>query len=51
MDVALVPEDLGGGISGSGVVDLTLVADALGSHVASRPPRQRGRRRARPLGQ
>ena len=34
----LVPEDLGGGsISGSGVVDLTLVADAFGSHVSPGP--------------
>jgi alkylation response protein AidB-like acyl-CoA dehydrogenase len=34
----LVPEELGGGsISGSGVVDLTLVADAFGSHVAPGP--------------
>jgi alkylation response protein AidB-like acyl-CoA dehydrogenase len=34
----LVPEDLGGGsISGSGVVDLTLVADAFGSHAAPGP--------------
>jgi alkylation response protein AidB-like acyl-CoA dehydrogenase len=34
----LVPEALGGGsISGSGVVDLTLVADAFGSHVAPGP--------------
>jgi alkylation response protein AidB-like acyl-CoA dehydrogenase len=34
----LVPEDLGGGsISGSGVVDLTLVADVFGSTVAPGP--------------
>ncbi len=34
----LVPEELGGGsISGSGVVDLTLVADAFGAHVAPGP--------------
>jgi alkylation response protein AidB-like acyl-CoA dehydrogenase len=34
----LVPEELGGGsISGSGVVDLTLVADAFGSHAAPGP--------------
>jgi alkylation response protein AidB-like acyl-CoA dehydrogenase len=34
----LVPEELGGGsISGSGVVDLTLVADAFGSKVAPGP--------------
>jgi alkylation response protein AidB-like acyl-CoA dehydrogenase len=34
----LVPEELGGGsVSGSGVVDLTLVADAFGSHVAPGP--------------
>jgi alkylation response protein AidB-like acyl-CoA dehydrogenase len=34
----LVPEDLGGGsISGSGVIDLTLVADAFGAHVAPGP--------------
>ena len=34
----LVPEELGGGsISGSGVVDLTLVADAFGSHTAPGP--------------
>ncbi len=34
----LVPEDLGGGsISGSGVVDLTVVADAFGRHVAPGP--------------
>jgi alkylation response protein AidB-like acyl-CoA dehydrogenase len=33
-----VPEELGGGsVSGSGVVDLTLVADAFGSHVAPGP--------------
>jgi alkylation response protein AidB-like acyl-CoA dehydrogenase len=34
----LVPEELGGGsISGRGVVDLTLVADAFGSHTAPGP--------------
>src|SRR5262249_5067607 len=34
----LVPEELGGGsISGAGVVDLTLVADAFGAHVAPGP--------------
>lgn len=34
----LVPESLGGGsISGSGVVDLTIVADAFGRHVAPGP--------------
>lgn len=34
----LVPEELGGGsISGSGVVDLTLVADSFGAHVAPGP--------------
>ncbi|HXY94117.1 MAG TPA: acyl-CoA dehydrogenase family protein [Acidimicrobiia bacterium] len=34
----LVPEDLGGGsVSGSGVVDLTLVADAFGAHAAPGP--------------
>jgi alkylation response protein AidB-like acyl-CoA dehydrogenase len=34
----LVPEDLGGGsISGSGVVDLTIVADAFGGHTAPGP--------------
>jgi alkylation response protein AidB-like acyl-CoA dehydrogenase len=34
----LVPEALGGGsVSGSGIVDLTLVADAFGSHVAPGP--------------
>ena len=34
----LVPEEHGGGsISGSGVVDLTLVADAFGSHAAPGP--------------
>jgi alkylation response protein AidB-like acyl-CoA dehydrogenase len=34
----LVPEELGGGsISGEGVVDLTLVADAFGAHVAPGP--------------
>jgi alkylation response protein AidB-like acyl-CoA dehydrogenase len=34
----LVPEELGGGsISGSGVVDLTLVADAFGAHAAPGP--------------
>jgi alkylation response protein AidB-like acyl-CoA dehydrogenase len=34
----LVPEELGGGsISGSGVVDLTLVADAFGGHAAPGP--------------
>ncbi|HEX3453082.1 MAG TPA: acyl-CoA dehydrogenase family protein [Gaiellaceae bacterium] len=34
----LVPEDLGGGsVSGSGVIDLTLVADAFGTHVAPGP--------------
>ena len=34
----LVPEDLGGGsISGSGVVDLTLVADVFGANVAPGP--------------
>ena len=34
----LVPEDLGGGsISGRGLVDLTIVADAFGRHVAPGP--------------
>lgn len=34
----LVPEELGGGsISGSGVVDLTIVADAFGRHAAPGP--------------
>jgi alkylation response protein AidB-like acyl-CoA dehydrogenase len=34
----VVPEDLGGGsVSGNGVTDLTLVADAFGSHVAPGP--------------
>ena len=34
----LVPEELGGGsISGNGVVDLTIVADAFGRHVAPGP--------------
>jgi alkylation response protein AidB-like acyl-CoA dehydrogenase len=34
----LVPEDLGGGsVSGSGVADLALVADAFGAHVAPGP--------------
>ena len=34
----LVPEDLGGGsISGRGVVDLTIVADAFGGHTAPGP--------------
>jgi alkylation response protein AidB-like acyl-CoA dehydrogenase len=34
----LVPEDLGGGsVSGAGLVDLTIVADAFGSHTAPGP--------------